>query len=126
MDQYFVHWREGESIVMLPEDMEEKSMLEIGQYTLSKVLASHIAGGVNLGVKDLIRNPSTKGFKILEQRYTRFLLAAIYYDLWQKINDDKNIFILFAGTKTAAYPLSNPGVKSIVRMLVSKKRTESV
>ncbi|WP_371018934.1 hypothetical protein [Pseudalkalibacillus sp. JSM 102089] len=102
MDRYFVYWTEGEQILMLPEDMEEKSMLEIGQYTLSKVLASHISDGIHLGVGDLIRNPSTKGFKVLEQRYTPYLLAAIYYDLWQKINDDKNIFI--CGNKSCGLP----------------------
>ncbi|KHE71931.1 hypothetical protein [Halobacillus sp. BBL2006] len=102
MDRYFVYWTEGELILMLPKDMEERSMLEIGQYTLSKVLASHISGGIHLGVGELIRNPSTKGFKVSERRYTPYLLAAIYYDLWQKINDDKNIFI--CGNKSCGLP----------------------
>ena len=102
MDRYFVYWTKGELILMLPEGMEEKSMLEIGQYTLSKVLAFHISGGIHLGVGDIIRNPSTKGFKVLEQRYSPYLLAAIYYDLWQKINDDKNIFI--CGNKSCGLP----------------------
>ncbi|GAB6259311.1 hypothetical protein [Peribacillus sp. N1] len=92
-DRYFIYWTDGEEILMLPEDFEEKTMLEIAQYTLSKVLESHISGGINIGVGDLISKPSTKGFMITEKRYTRYLLAAIYYDLWQTINNSKNVYI---------------------------------
>ncbi|MDM5450876.1 hypothetical protein [Peribacillus simplex] len=42
---------------------------------------------------EYIRNPSTKGFKITEERYSNYLLAAIYYDLWQTINDSKNVYL---------------------------------
>ncbi|GGB71656.1 hypothetical protein [Fictibacillus barbaricus] len=108
-DRYFVHWTTGEPILMLPEDLEEKPLLEIGQYTLSKVLASHLYGGVHLGTGDIIRNSSTKGFKVLERRYTNSLLAAIYYDLWQKINNDMNIYI--CGNKSCGSPFIKAGRK---------------
>ncbi|MBT2663085.1 hypothetical protein [Bacillus sp. ISL-45] len=78
---------------MLPEYLEDKDILEIAQYALAKVLEFHISGGINIGVDDLISNPSTKGFRITEKRYTRFLLAAIYYELWQTINDAKNVYL---------------------------------
>ncbi len=92
-NRYFVHWTDGEEILMLPEDFEEKTILEIAQYTLAKVLESHISGGINLGVGDLISKPSTKGFMITEKRYSRYLIAAVYYDLWQTINNSKNVYI---------------------------------
>ncbi|KIL72346.1 hypothetical protein [Bacillus badius] len=92
-NRYFVHWTDGEEILMLPEDFEEKPILEIAQYTIARVLESHISGGINLGVGDLISKPSTKGFMIKEKRYSRYLLAAIYYDLWQTINNSKNVYI---------------------------------
>ena len=92
-DRYFVYWTNGELILMLPSEYEEKSMLEIAVYTLAKIIQSRISRGVNLGVGDIIFNPSTKGFKTIEERYTNNLLAAIYYELWQTINDSKNIYI---------------------------------
>ncbi|MED3897389.1 hypothetical protein P4797_20665 [Priestia aryabhattai] len=93
IERYFVYWANGEEILMLPEDFEEKPILEIAQYTLAKVLESHISSGINLGVGDLISKPSTKGFMITEERYANCLIAAIYYDLWQTINESKHVYI---------------------------------
>lgn len=92
-ERYFVHWTDWISILMLPTEFEEKSILEIAQYTLAHVIELRISGGINLATGDIIFNPSTKGFMITEQRYTRYLLAAIYYDLWQTINNSKNIYL---------------------------------
>ncbi|PFO04669.1 hypothetical protein COJ85_11600 [Bacillus sp. AFS076308] len=91
--RYFVYWTDGEKILLLPEEFEERSILQIAQYTLAKVLESHITEGINLGVGHLITKPSTKGFMITEERYSKYLLAAIYYDLWQTINNSKNVYI---------------------------------
>lgn len=92
-ERYFIYWTNGEEIFMVPEEFEEKTILEIAQYTLVKILEYHISGGINLGVGDFIFKPSTKGFMITEKRYTKYLLAAIYYDLWQTINDSKHVYI---------------------------------
>ncbi|MDQ0880965.1 hypothetical protein [Peribacillus sp. V2I11] len=108
-DRYFVHWRDGEEILMLPESFESKPTLEIAQYTLAKILESHLSDGINLSVGDLISNPTTKGFMITEQRYTRYLLAAVYYDLWQTINDSKNVFL--CENKNCRLPLVKYGRK---------------
>jgi hypothetical protein len=108
-DRYFVHWTDGELIERLPEHFEEKSILEIAQYTLAKVLESRISNGINIGVEDIISNPSTKGFMITEQRYTRYLLAAIYYDLWQNINNHKNVYI--CANKNCRLPFIKSGRK---------------
>ncbi len=108
-DRYFVHWTNGEAILMLPEDFEEKPLLEIAQYTLAKILESRISDGINLGTGDLISNPSTKGFMITERRYTRYLLAAIYYELWQTINDSKNVYL--CENKNCRLPLVKFGRK---------------
>lgn len=108
-DRYFVHWRDGEEILMLPESFEGKPLLEIAQYTLAKILESHLSGGINLSVGDLISNPTTKGFMITEQRYTGYLLAAVYYDLWQTINDSKNVFL--CENKNCRLPLVKSGRK---------------
>ncbi len=88
----YVNWNTGEHILLLPETMKKQPWLEIGQYTLSKVLESRIAGGIQIGVGDIVRNSLTKSFKVIERRYTHYLLAAIYYDLWQNINNDRNIY----------------------------------
>lgn len=108
-DRYFVHWTDGELIQILPEHFEEKPILEIAQYTLAKILESRISNGINIGVEDIISNPSTKGFMITEQRYTRYLLAAIYYDLWQNINDFKNVYI--CANKSCRLPFIKSGRK---------------
>lgn len=91
--RYFVHWTNGEVIIMLPTDYEEKSILDIARYTLAKILESRISGGINLGPGEIISHTSTKEFTIEEQRYSRYLLAAIYYDLWQTINNSKNVHL---------------------------------
>lgn len=91
--RYFVHWTTGEPILMLPHEFEEKSILDIAQYTVAKVLESRISGGINLGPGEVIPHSSTNEFMITEQRYSRYLLAAIYYDLWQTINNSKNVHL---------------------------------
>lgn len=89
-ERYFVYWIGGDEIGMLPKDMENESFTNIGKYALSEVLSFHISKGINLGVKKIIYNPT---LKIVEQKYTSYLLAAIYYDLWQTINEERNIAI---------------------------------
>lgn len=91
--RYFVHWTNGEDILMLPNEFEEKSILDIARYTLAKILESRISGGINLEPGEVISDTLTKDFKISEQRYSRYLLAAIYYDLWQTINNSKNVYL---------------------------------
>ncbi|MGE6379221.1 hypothetical protein [Peribacillus muralis] len=91
--RYFVHWTNGEVILMLPHEYEENSILDIARYTLAKILESRISGGINLGPGEVISQSSTKEFIIAEQRYSNYLLAAIYYDLWQTINNSKNIYL---------------------------------
>jgi hypothetical protein len=92
-DRYFVHWTDGAPILMLPKDFEEKPLLEIAQYTLVKVLERSTVDGISIAPGEIISNPSKKGFRITEQRYTRYLIVAIYHDLWQTINNSKNIYL---------------------------------
>lgn len=92
-ERYFIHWTDGEPIVMLPVVLEEKPLLEIAQYTLAKILEFRISDGINLATGDLITTASKKGFMITEKRYTKYLLAAIYYELWQTINDSRNVYL---------------------------------
>ncbi|NEU29181.1 hypothetical protein GN156_00085 [bacterium LRH843] len=91
--RYFVHWANGEAILMLPNELEEKPILDIARYTLVKILESRISGGINLEPGEVISHNSTKEFTISEKRYSRYLLAAIYYDLWQTINNSKNVHL---------------------------------
>ncbi|MGE1118334.1 hypothetical protein [Bacillus altitudinis] len=108
-ERYFVYWTNGEKILMLPSDYEEKSMLEIAIYTLSQVLQNCISGGINLETGDIVFNPSTKGFRVNEERSTNYLIAAIYYELWQVINDSKNVFI--CANKNCRLPFVKSGRK---------------
>lgn len=108
-NRFFVHWINGDELTILPKDFEEKDMLEIARYTLAEVLQSHISGGINLEAGDIVKKPSLKGFKITEQKYTKYLLAAIYYDLWQTINNDKHVYL--CENKNCGLPFVKSGRK---------------
>ncbi|MDQ0221367.1 hypothetical protein ELQ35_15585 [Peribacillus cavernae] len=108
-ERYFVYWTNGEVILMLPKEFEEKSMLDIAQYTLAKILELRISGGINLGPGEVISNTSTKEFTITEQRYSKYLLAAIYYDLWQTINNSKNVYL--CENRNCRFPFVKSGRK---------------
>lgn len=101
-ERYFVHWTSGLPILELPEEFEEKTILEIARFTLAEILESHLSGAINIGVGKLIDNPSTNVFQITEKRYSKYLLGAIYYDLWQKINGSTNIHL--CGNKRCRRP----------------------
>lgn len=90
-ERYFVHWADGDVIQMLPPLYEEESLSKIAQFALADIIESHIRGGINLGIGDYIFDPAR--FKIIEERYTNSLAAAIYYELWGAITGSKNVYL---------------------------------
>jgi predicted RNA-binding Zn ribbon-like protein len=66
--------------------------IDAAPYVLASTISRNLAGGVNLGMGKVA--PSKKspiGYSIVEQRYTKFLLASIYHDMWELIRDDQPI-----------------------------------
>lgn len=92
-ERYFVNWINGDEIFILPEIIEGSSITDIGKYTLTNLLAFHISGGVNIGIDEIVYDSPKAELIFTEQRYTSFLLAAIYYDLWQTLKDEKEVSI---------------------------------
>ncbi len=68
------------------------SFRKVAMNVLINSITSMLRGAINLGVAGFVENKSSKyGFKIIEERSTSYLLAAIYYDLWQMIAKDEPI-----------------------------------
>ncbi|MFP3886789.1 hypothetical protein U8V97_15180 [Priestia filamentosa] len=108
LNSFFVHWTSGEQILKLPQLLEEQSLLEIGRYTLIKMLESRLFGGVHEGgIYTIGIHSGNKAFKVRERKYAVSLLAAIYYDLWKKIVDDINIY--FCGNIKCGLPFVKSG-----------------
>ncbi len=66
--------------------------IEAASYVLISIVSRNLAGGIILGKGKVV--PSKKspmGYSIVEQRYTNYLLAAIYNDLWELIRDDQPV-----------------------------------
>ena len=74
------------------EDMDFDEAL--AGYILSKQVTEALAGGVwvNFTRFDFVKNFNT-GFKIQENLYPRYLISAIYYNLFEIINDKRLVHI---------------------------------
>lgn len=59
---------------------------------LTSILSDQLHMGIFLGIDKVIpAKDSTIGFRLVEQKYTMFLLAAIYYDLWELITENRTV-----------------------------------
>ncbi len=86
-------WKENgiETGQVFPETMLP---IDAAPYVLASTISRNLAGGVILGMGKV--TPSKKspiGYSIAEQRYTNYLLAAIYNDLWELIRNEKPVEI---------------------------------
>lgn len=71
---------------------EGTALTEAAAYVLVGSVSRGLAGGTTLGKGEL--KPSKRlpiGYSIMEQRSTRYPLAAIYFDLWELIRDDEAV-----------------------------------
>lgn len=65
---------------------------EIAAFVLSVILGRMLRGGINIGFESFTPAKDTvPGFRAKECRYTFFLLAAVYYDLWAMITDSRPV-----------------------------------
>lgn len=77
--------------LLIPYDIDN-ARLDAASYVLASVISRGIAGGITIGKGEV--HPSKKspiGYAITEQRYTDYLLAAIFYDLWELITDSQPV-----------------------------------
>ncbi len=81
--------RFSDTNLLIPYD---NARLDAASYVLASVISRGIAGGITIGKGEV--HPSKKspiGYAITEQRYTDYLLAAIFYDLWELITDSQPV-----------------------------------
>lgn len=75
--------------IIIGDDM---SPLEITAFVLSVTLGRMLQGGISIGFDSLtLAGDTVPGFRVKEYRYTNFLLAAVYYDLWEMITDNRPV-----------------------------------
>ena len=77
--------------LLIPYDIDN-ARLDAASYVLASVISRGMAGGITIGKGEV--HPSKKspiGYAITEQRYTDYLLAAIFYDLWELITDSQPV-----------------------------------
>jgi hypothetical protein len=93
-DEYGVFWADGEFTNIEISSPEERSFKELGERVLVDGISRWIEEGVNLYAKDIIKDETKDvGFRIPERRRTSYLLVAIYYGLWQLVNNSAKIEI---------------------------------
>jgi hypothetical protein len=84
-------WKE--SRVETGQAFESETLtIEAAAYVLTSVISRNLAGGITIGkgeIKESRKSPI--GYAIVEQRYTNYLLAAIYYDLWELITNSQPV-----------------------------------
>lgn len=87
----YVYWYDHEytTVDILSNNYSFK---KVAMYVLVKNITSMLKQAVNIDPDGFIEDKSSKyGFKIRESRSTNFLLAAIYYDLWQMLAKEEPI-----------------------------------
>ncbi|MDR4914109.1 hypothetical protein RGU76_03040 [Bacillus pseudomycoides] len=87
---YEIYWYDNTPVrKSFPEQtLHQMSMIDIGRIILSEKLQEY-TNGIDLKIDKIIKSEKNKmGFYITEKRETRYLITAIYYDLWDKINSN--------------------------------------
>ncbi|MCG3795992.1 hypothetical protein CON78_26100 [Bacillus toyonensis] len=73
--------------------LQSMSMVDIGRIILSEKLEEYTKG-IDLKINKIVKSEKNKiGFYITEKRETPYLITAIYYDLWDKINSNLQVSI---------------------------------
>lgn len=86
---YVIQWYDGKDTGIEIERGEEANLAAV---VLTVQLKQNLQGGINLSFSKIIPSKDAAvGFRIGEIRTTPFLLAAIYYDLWELITDSRPI-----------------------------------
>ncbi len=71
-----------------PPDAEDLAM-----YVLLNELKKNLQGGINIGFFNVVKakDAGPVGYRFTERLETPFLLAAIYYDLWEMIAQQRKV-----------------------------------
>lgn len=85
-----IQWYDSdETVVHIDGNSDED---ETAFAVLSFNLKNYLAGGINLDFSKIISaKDAVIGFRITETRYTPYMLAAIYYDLWELITNNRQV-----------------------------------
>jgi hypothetical protein len=107
-EKYRVFWSDGEYTNVDINHPEKLTFVEIGRLVLVKSITNQLDGAVNIEPREIIDNDKNKiGFHIPETRATKYLKAAIYYDLWQRVNE--NTQITFCENPECRLPIKKSG-----------------
>ncbi|MBM7096653.1 hypothetical protein JSY36_12935 [Bacillus sp. H-16] len=108
---YGVFWSDGEFTYIDIDKPEDRSYIELAKEVLAKSIALFLEGGVNIYPSKIVENKKKSiGFHIAELRSTHHLLAAIYYDLWQQVNESTKITL--CGSPECKLPIQKKGRKT--------------
>jgi hypothetical protein len=82
---------------------EEEAVLAF----LANIISVNLEGGIFLGIGQIKKALTKTGFEVLERRTTPYLLAAIYYDLWRLITENKKM--IFCAYRNCRLPIEKSG-----------------
>ncbi|MEN3132679.1 hypothetical protein [Bacillus albus] len=75
------------------QNLQDLNMVDIGRFILAMKLEESMKG-IELKINKIVKSEKNKiGFYITEKRETPYLITAIYYDLWEKINSNLQVSI---------------------------------
>lgn len=79
---------------------------DLGAYVLARCIQRNLQGGIHVDFNKFVpAKDAVIGFRIVENKVTPYLLAAIYYDLWELITDNRPVF----SCKKCGLPLERTG-----------------
>lgn len=90
-------WNEGGPIPInyeeIADDIDYEHYDEItGAYIFTTLVRNGLKGAINVDFSNVVRSEKSEiGFRIKEVYSTKYLLGAIYYDLWELISSDTEV-----------------------------------
>jgi len=68
--------------------LDDTPLIKVAPRIMARAIACSLTGGINISDMNVVPSKGSPiGFTITEQRYTKYLLAAIYFDLWELITN---------------------------------------
>ncbi|PFL46653.1 hypothetical protein [Bacillus cereus] len=95
-DRHYVQWydKKPTGFSFKNEELDNLSFIDIGRKVLIQSVENYINPGIEIRAAEVIDTEKSRmGFYITERRETKYLITAIYYDLWQQMNANVSILI---------------------------------
>jgi hypothetical protein len=95
IDYGFIYWNDGKLIGFGYEPFSDGvDYTKIARRVLVKQVITMLKGAIDLSYESIVDDEKSElGFRLNETRMTRFLLAAIYYDLWYTITNHQAVSV---------------------------------